>query len=144
MRALVEAREASARTPNPGSQPLSRFSSISDLVTRTVPDEDGPVMYMPPRVRLNPHDPRPPAGSMTDSVISVDGTNATGYPRQRSRLGAERPQTSEPQVYGSATPFVVNPLPMPLEVMLPPHLKPTRQDRRKVIQVHQAFPVASR
>ncbi|KAF7319901.1 hypothetical protein MKEN_00773400 [Mycena kentingensis (nom. inval.)] len=133
LRALYQARASAAAVANrverdaQSSVEVPDASAFSNLVTRTsVSPDDGydTVSSRRPRVRLNSRNdsslfppPRVGYGTVMDSVLAVDNrpprSNSTARPVRRF---ADIP-TNVP--YGSAEPFVIDPLPMPLDEMMP-------------------------
>ncbi|KAJ7071383.1 hypothetical protein C8F01DRAFT_1110320 [Mycena amicta] len=128
VRALYQARASAAAVSNrvereaQSSVEVPDSGAFSNLVTRTsvFPDDgyEGGI-HPRPRVRLGSREttnafppPRMGYGSVMDSVLAVD----TRPPRQASTRRVDIP-TDVP--YGSAEPFVIDPLPIPLSEMVP-------------------------
>jgi hypothetical protein len=86
----------------------------------------------PPRVHLGPYDPRTFYGSVADPVATVDN------PRRDSSAPflPSQPKVTE-KYMTSALPFCANPLPMPLDDMVPSARKSNKNDRSRAIRVSE-------
>lgn len=92
---------------------------------------DDDIDYVP-RVRLHPRDLEYEHPGLRDNTPGV-----------RERRGRENSEACAPQFYGSDVPFFVDPLPMPLEDMVPDHFKPNPK-RTNNIRVHKHATLAGR
>jgi hypothetical protein len=124
LRMLYQARATAQMDPTEARTHESRVAVARTArslvpVTRTSishgPDDDANVTEHLPRVRLNSRDPRVTLPSL-ESILSINNS-----PHDRS--GTVRSEPADPEVIGSAAPFNVDPLPMPLTEMLPSIVK---------------------
>jgi hypothetical protein len=129
--AMHESRIAVARANARSLVPVTR-TSISHG-----PEDDANVTDNFPRVRLNSRDPRA-ALSSVESIISID--NARRY--DRSSTG--RLEYVDPEIVGSAAPFTVDPLPMPLTQMVPVMSKARNQVGTQGIRLPKHASLAGR
>ncbi|KAJ7293822.1 hypothetical protein C8J57DRAFT_38562 [Mycena rebaudengoi] len=106
--AVVPAHRRTQGSVDASAQQESR-GGFSNLITRTSVSPDDSRETTSPRVRLNSREApnmRLGFGTVMDSVMSIDNR-----PRQGHRTGPAN-------TYGSAVPYVVDPLPMPLSEMV--------------------------
>lgn len=118
----------------------SLHSPMPNTRTGISPDEDLTFdADNPPRVHLGPHDSRASYGNVLDSAITVDSPRRYA---STSRSSRRQPKPVE-QYTPPARPFCANPLPMPLEEMVPVR-KSNKNDPPRVVIVSERAIFAGR